>query len=170
MCSLYLNPLLPPVARNLYLKSPNIDVMDYPQVFCLFRALAPTIRKTTPFQNPRSEPIEPTASKSGYDSKWGLMKAPTRFAVGATHTARSTTKNMRGMSMYCLNDTGDRFGVAWVAAVLWEGPNCDSYFDDEADSSSISARSLAIWTVVGIPWFKLPEVPLRPDAAVSKLR
>jgi hypothetical protein len=70
----------------------------------------PIVIKTTPFQNPRNEPVAPTASRSGSDRYLGLVNDATRFVVGATHVASSTTKIINGMSTYCRKDKDDRLG------------------------------------------------------------
>jgi hypothetical protein len=69
------------------------------------------VMKTSPFQNPRREPVVPTASRSGYDEKEGSMKEATRLVVGATQTDSSARKKKSGMRTYCLNDRDDRFGM-----------------------------------------------------------
>lgn len=74
---------------------------------------------TTPFQNPRSEPIAPTASRSGYDSWPGLMKAEMRLIVGASQVASSAMKNISGMNTYSLNDTC--LGGLWSKVILLDG-------------------------------------------------
>lgn len=42
-------------------------VTSYPAPVFPFRAFMPIVIKTTPFQNPRNEPVAPTASRSGSD-------------------------------------------------------------------------------------------------------
>lgn len=70
--------------------------------------------KTTPFQKPLKLPVVPTARSSGYDENFGLMNVVTRFVVGATQTASRMTKNMSGIRIYCLNESGERVGTVCV--------------------------------------------------------
>src|SRR3569833_3387010 len=67
----------------------------------------PRVINTRPFQNPRSEPAAPTASKSGYDMNEESTRVATLLTVGATHMARRTTNIINGMSMYCLKGMDD---------------------------------------------------------------
>ncbi len=74
----------------------------------------PIVMNTRPFQNPRSEPVVPTASNSGNDEKEGLMKEAKRLVVGAAHTDSRPRKRSSGMRTYCRNDRyGRRDDVGW---------------------------------------------------------
>lgn len=67
------------------------------------------------------------------------MKAPTRLAVGATQIARRTMKNMSGMRMYCLNDTGELAVLMW-----WVGERCEEAREEVADSTSFFLEKLGM--------------------------
>ena len=66
------------------------------------------ITKTNPFQNPRNDPVSPTAMRSGKLTKSGLMNDAMRFVDGATHIERRTTNIINGMRIYCLKDSDGR--------------------------------------------------------------
>jgi hypothetical protein len=77
----------------------------------------PIVMNTRPFQNPRSEPVAPTASSSGNDEKEGLTKEAKRLVVGAAHTDSRPMKKRSGMRTYCRNDRyGRRDDVRWRVA------------------------------------------------------
>lgn len=71
----------------------------------------PIVIKTSPFQNPRKEPVAPTASINGNVEVEGFTKEETRLVVGVTHTDSSARKKKSGMRIYCLNDRDDRCGL-----------------------------------------------------------
>jgi hypothetical protein len=86
--------------------------------FCNFDSLLqlfiPIEINTTPFQNPRSDPIAPTATISEYEEWFGWTSAEILLIVGATHVASKTRKKTIGIRIYCLNDTWDCLECLWL--------------------------------------------------------